>query len=331
MRRDVVATDTSGQEPKKVHEHDAGVVGPVMFYVGVNSAVSAAKRAELAVRELERAGGFDRRVLVVWVPTGMGWMIPKAAAALEQLYRGDSAIVAIQYSFLPSWLAAFVDAGLANDAGTALFNAVRARWSELPADRRPKLLLFGKSLGTAGVEAPFAGGDVSSSVSNMVTRTDGALIVGAKHSNPIHSQLTRERDPGSPVWLPVFDGGRSVRFVNRGPDQPALDADWPVPRVVYLQHPSDPVTFWSVEAVWWPPEWMSRPRGFDVPDRVRWFPIVSAVQAVGDMLDQLGPPPGFGHVYSTDYVRGWVSLGRPDGWEEADTARLEQLVNSMTG
>jgi uncharacterized membrane protein len=329
--RDFVATATTVHELAMFHGADAGLAEPVRVYVGVRSAASAAARAELAVRELERAGGFHRRVLVVWVPTGSGWMIPEAAVALEHLHRGNTAIVAMQYSFLPSLLAVFLDAGLATEAGSMLFNAVHARWSDLPPDRRPKLVLFGKSLGTAGVEVPFVGGDASSSVANMVARTDGALIAGAKHRNPIHSQLTRERDPGSPVWQPVFDGGRSVRFVNRGPDQPALDADWPAPRVVYLQHPSDPVTFWSVEALWWPAEWMSRPRGFDVPDRVRWFPIVSGVQAVGDMLAQLGPPPGFGHVYSTDYVKGWVSVAPPDGWEEADTARLEQLVDNIAG
>jgi len=92
-----------------------------------------------------------------------------------------------------------------------------------------------------------------------------------------------------------------------------------------------PVTFWSIEALWWPAEWMSRPRGFDVPDRVRWFPIVSGVQAVGDMLGQLGPPPGFGHVYSTDYVKGWVSAVPPDGWGEADSVRLERLIDNTAG
>src|SRR5262245_58381274 len=284
MGRDFVATATTVYELETFHGADAALAEPVRVYVGVRSAASAAERAELAVRELERAGGVDRRVLVVWVPTGSGWMIPEAAAALEQLHRGNTAIVAMQYSFLPSLLAVFLDAGLANEAGTVLFDAVHARWSDLAPDRRPKLVLFGKSLGTAGVEAPFVGRDASSSVANMVARTDGALIVGAKHSNPIHSQLTRERDPGSPVWQPVFERGRSVRFMNRDPGQPALDADWPAPRFVYLQHPSDPVTFWSLEALWRPAEWMSRPRGFDVPDRVRWFPIVSGVQAVGDLL-----------------------------------------------
>src|SRR5215831_9909122 len=173
MGRDFVATATSAQELAMFHGADAELADPVRVYVGVRSADSTEQQAQLAVRELERAGGFDRKVLVVWVPTGTGWMVPKAAASLEQLHRGDTAIVAIQYSFLPSVLAAFMDPGLANQAGITLFNSVRARWSELPADRRPKLVLFGKSLGTAGVEVPFVGVDASSSVSNLVTRTDG--------------------------------------------------------------------------------------------------------------------------------------------------------------
>jgi uncharacterized membrane protein len=326
-----IATVTTTRDLRAFHGINARLADPVRVYVGLRSADSAAARAALAVRELERAGGFERKVLVVWVPTGMGWMIPRAAAALEQLYRGDSAIVAIQYSFLPSWLAAFVDAGRANDAGIVLFNAVRARWLELPRDRRPKLLLFGKSLGTAGVEAPFVGVDASSSLSNMVTRTDGALIAGAKHSNPIHAQLTRERDPGSPVWLPVFDRGRSVRFVNRDPERPALDAEWSAPRIVYLQHPSDPTVFWGIEASWRPPEWMAQPRGFDVPHGVRWFPIVSALQALADVLNQLRAPSGFGHVYSTDYVKAWASIVPPEDWTEADSERLDQFIATIVG
>lgn len=331
MGRDFVATVTTARELKSFHGAAVELHDPVRVYVGLRSAESATARAQLAVRELERAGGFERKVLVVWVPTGTGWMIPKAATALEQLHRGDTAIVAIQYSFLPSLLAVFLDAGLANEAGTALFDAVQARWSQLPPDRRAKLVLFGKSLGTVGVEASFVGIDAASSVANMVARTDGVLLAGPKHGNPIHSQLTRERDPGSPVWQPVFDEGRSVRFLNRNPDQPALLAEWRAPRIAYLQHSADPVAFWSVDALWWPPPWMNQPRGFDVPDNIRWFPIVSGVQAAGDLFDQLGPPPGFGHDYSGEYVRGWVNVLPPDGWTSADTERLEKLIDDIAG
>src|SRR5262249_30866537 len=317
--REFVATATTMRDLRLFHPVEAELVDPVRVYVGVRSADSAQRRAQLAVRELERAGGFDRKVLVVWVPTGTGWMIPKAAASLEQLHRGDTAIVAIQYSFLPSKLAVFMDAGLANEAGITLFNAVRARWSSLPPDRRPKLVLFGKSLGTAAVEALFVGADASSSVANIVARTDGVLIAGPKQSNPIHSQLTRERDPGSLFWQPIFDRGRSVRFLNRDPHQAVLDGDWSAPRIVYLQHPADPAVFWSANALWWPPAWMARPRGFDVPDATHWFPIVSGVQAVVDLFNQLNVPPGFGHDYSTEYVKGWASVVPPAGWKDADT------------
>jgi len=35
-------------------------------------------------------------------------------------------------------------------------------------------------------------------------------------------------------------------------------------------------------------------------------------------------PPGFGHNYQLDYVRGWADVVPPNGWTAADTARLEQ-------
>jgi len=327
--RTFAATATSRKALAKFHGTDAGLVEPVRVYVGLRSADSTEQRARLAVRELERAGGFNRKVLVVWVPTGTGWIVPKAATSLEQLYGGDTAIVAIQYSLLPSLLANFVDTGLADKAAIALFDAVHARWSELPPDRRPKLVLFGKSLGAAGVEAVFAGADASSSLANMAARMDGALIVGGKQSNPVHAQLTRERDRGSPFWQPVFDGGRSARFLNLDPHQAALGADWPAPRLVYLQHPGDPAVFWTARALWRPPPWLAQPRGFDVPRAMHWFPVVTGVQAAGDVLNMLaGVPPGFGHNYSSqEYVLGWASVVPPQGWTDADTKRLAQFID----
>jgi uncharacterized membrane protein len=325
--RNFVAEATTRGELEAFHGPDGHPVDPVRVYVGMRSAPTLQERAELAVRELERTGGFDRHVLVVWVPTGSGWMIPEAAEALEQLYDGDSAIVAIQYSYLPSLFSVFLDPGLAETAGKTLFDAVEQRWRQLPRDRRPELLLFGKSLGASGVEAPFAGADASSSLANLVARTDGALIVGAQHGNTILSQLTNARDPRSPVWQPVFDDGHTVRFVTRDASQPSLTGPWPSPRVVYLQHPSDPVPFWGVSALWRPPEWMDQPRGYDVPGAARWFPIVSAVQAVADQVHQLSPPPGFGHDYATEYVMGWADVAPPPGWTDSDTRRLEAFLD----
>jgi len=326
--RNFVSSATTLEDLRMFYGPGAELAQPVRVYVGLTSAGSVKQRAELAVRELDRAGGFDREVLAVWVPTGTGWMIPEAAEALETLHRGDTAIVAVQYSSLPSLISVFVDPGAEIETASALFAAVHRHWSNLPADRRPRLVLFGKSLGTAGVEALFAGPDASTSIGRIVARTDGILLVGAKHSNPIHAQVTRGRDPGSPVWQPLFENGRSVRFLSRDADRPASDSSWRMPRIAYLQHPSDPVPFWGIEALWRPPEWMDRPRGFDVPDAAGWYPIATALHAVNDLLFQLSTPPGFGHVYSTDYARGWASVLPPPGWNPADTERLERFVHA---
>ena len=323
--RDFVAQATPEEALAAFWGEDGEVVEPVRVYVGLDSAASSEARADLAVQDLERAGGFEREVLVVATTTGTGWVDPDAAEAIEQLHGGDTAIVAQQYSFLPSWIGALVEDDRASEAGTDLFEAVYREWSTQPEDDRPALVVFGLSLGSFGAEAPFAGADGEASVANILARTDGALFVGGTYDNRILSQLTEERDEGSPVWRPVVDDGLSVRFVNRDPDASDL-GDWPEPRLLYIQHPSDPVTFVGPDAFWSPPEWMDQPRGFDVPDQGGWFPIVTGVQGVFDLMAGFAAPPGFGHDYRLDYVDGWAAVVPPEGWTEADTARLESLL-----
>ena len=121
---------------------------PIRAYAGTASAPDEEGRAALAVRDLERAGGFERAHLLVVNTTGSGWVVPQAAAAFEYMTGGDCAIVAMQYSHLPSWMSDLVDRERARDAGRELFDAVFERWSRLPVEARPKLLVFGESLGS---------------------------------------------------------------------------------------------------------------------------------------------------------------------------------------
>jgi uncharacterized membrane protein len=74
----------------------AGIADPIRVYVGLRSAETAEDRADLAVREFERTGAFDRAVLVVTTVTGTGWVDPDAAAAVENLHSGGTAMVAMQ-------------------------------------------------------------------------------------------------------------------------------------------------------------------------------------------------------------------------------------------
>ena len=53
-----------------------GAMEPIRVYVGLRAADTGRERAELALRELIRAGAFDRSYLVIVNPTGTGWMDP---------------------------------------------------------------------------------------------------------------------------------------------------------------------------------------------------------------------------------------------------------------
>ncbi|MGN6461015.1 MAG: alpha/beta-hydrolase N-terminal domain-containing protein, partial [Pseudolabrys sp.] len=72
---------------------------PVRVYVGLRSASTAQARAQLALAELQRQGGFDRAMLVVITPTGTGWVDPAAMGPIEYLQDGNVSSVAVQYSY----------------------------------------------------------------------------------------------------------------------------------------------------------------------------------------------------------------------------------------
>jgi uncharacterized membrane protein len=252
-------------------------------------------------------------------------MDSNAARALEQLHAGDTSIVAIQYSYLPSFLSLVVDSSTVVEAGAALFDAVHERWSALPEQDRPRLIVFGASLGAIGAETPFAGPDVAASVANFAARTDGALIVGSLGWNPILRQLTDARDTDTPHWQPIYRGGETVRFLAGG-IRPGLDEAWASPRVLYLQHPTDPVGYLALDGLWSPLDWMDEPRGHGVPPDTGWFPVVSAVQAVADISFSASLPSGYGHDYRVDYADAFARVAPPSGWTDADTTRLEAYL-----
>jgi uncharacterized membrane protein len=293
---------------------------PVRAYVGLASAADVGERAALAALELERAGGFDRSVLVVVTTTGTGWVDPAASDSLEYEFNGDTAMVAMQYSYLPSWMSFLVDQVKARDAGRALFDAVYGIWADLPADARPALYVFGESLGTFGGEAAFSG------LADIENRTDGVLWAGPPNFNALWRDIVSDREEDSPEWLPVVDGGRTVRFADEAPDLTRPPGPWGEPRVVYLQNASDPIVWWSPQLIFNHPDWLRGERGPDVSPGMVWLPLVTFWQVTADMAFSTGVPDGHGHSYRADYVNGWADVAQPPGWTDADTARLRPVV-----
>ncbi|GAA1166684.1 putative membrane protein [Kitasatospora gansuensis] len=295
---------------------------PVRVYVGLRSADTLAHRAALAVAELDRTGGFTRQVLVIVSTTGSGWVNEQIATPPEYLYGGDSALVAMQYSYLPSWIS-FLTEGEASDAGAALIDAVHAHWSTLPADHRPKLLVAGESLGSYATERAYPDG-----IAGLASRTDGALLVGPTPDNPIRRDVTDGRDRGSPVWRPLYQDGRTVRFAQTPADLDLPGGPWDRPRVVYLQNGSDPVTWWEPSLIWRRPQWLEQPRAADVSPTMRWYPLVTFWQVTCDLAVSNDVPAGYGHRFGTLPVYAWARIAPPPGWTDADSARLDARLRA---
>ena len=300
---------------------------PIRVYVGLRSADDLDARTDLAIAELERTGAFERSVLVVDATTGTGWVDENVADSVEFLHGGDTAQVAMQYSYLPSWVSFLVDRSEASTTSEQLITAVIDRVNDMnPADR-PRLLVFGESLGSYGTESAFT------SVRNLLANVDGALLVGPTFVNPLHRKLVEGRDRGSPVWRPIVDGGRSIRFAVEPADltderlYPAREP-WTEPRVVVLQNSSDPITYFDPDLLWSEPAWLRGRRGPDVSPSMRWIPVVTFWQVAADLAFSMGVPAGHGHRYGSNVVDAWVSISAPEGWSDADTAALRTLIDA---
>ncbi|WP_250036877.1 alpha/beta hydrolase [Paractinoplanes maris] len=294
---------------------------PIRVYAGLDSAGTPTERAELAVRELERTGGFSRQVLCLITTTGTGWVNAQGVDPLEYMYNGDTALVSMQYSYLPSVISFLVDRDRARAAGRALVDEVYGVWSKMPVGQRPQLLVFGESLGSFGSEAAFSGsGDIRN-------RVDGMLLVGPPSSNELWRQFVEDRDPGTPEVLPRYEQGAMIRFAA----DPAADlarpaTPWDRPRVVYLQYPSDPITWWSPGLALNRPDWLAEERGYDVLPAMRWYPLITWAQVSADMAVSNNVPAGHGHNFGAAPVTAWAEIAPPDGWTPERTAALTALI-----
>ena len=292
---------------------------PIRVYAGRTSADSVEGIAGQVIAELHRTHAFERKVLAVVTTTGRGWVNPNVAAALEYVNGGDTAIASMQYSFLPSALSFIADRETPQLAGQALFDAVHRVWVALPEVKRPKLVVFGESLGSFGGQSAFASG------ADIVSRTDGALLVGTPNFAQPWGRLTADRDPGSLQRLPVIDGGRHIRFASRTSDV-NLAAPWEFPRVVFWQHASDPITWWSFDLLLHRPDWLREPLGPDVDPGMRWLPLVTFWQVTLDMIFSADVPYGYGHAFGPDAADLWVDILAPKGWDPALTQRIQDAI-----
>jgi uncharacterized membrane protein len=315
--REFIATGPVSKDLSSFSGQDS--LEPIRVYVGLRSADTPEARAKLALEELKRVGGFERSVLIVVMPTGTGWIDPAAMDTVEYLHGGDVASVAIQYSYLTSWLSLLVEPGYGAEAARALFAEIYGHWTTLPKESRPRLYLHGLSLGALSSEQ-------SAELFEVIGDPyHGALWSGPPFPSRIWRAVTSDRSPATPAWLPRFRDGSYVRFTSQESALAIPDAHWGPMRIVYLQYASDPVTFFEHQSLYREPDWMMAPRGPDVSPELRWYPVVTLLQLTLDMAMATTAPMGHGHVYAPEhYIDAWIEVTGVQGWNGEQITRLKQ-------
>lgn len=281
---------------------------PIRVYSGMPTGGSGIEQAAATVvAELHRTGAFDRAVILIAASTGSGWVDEWQVQPLEFLTRGNCATASLQYSYVPSALNWLTGLEPAQEASAALFAAVRAELDLMDEADRPALFVCGESLGA------FASESVFESFEDVLARVDGALWVGTPAFTPMHAALTAARHKGSPEVAPVVNNGRRVRFVNEPSD---LRTDlygrelgpWGFPRVVYAQHPSDPVVWWTNKLIWTQPDWLRERAGRDVSLNVEFTRFATYIQVLADLPVAGTAPGGHGHTYHEELIPLWRGI-----------------------
>ena len=281
---------------------------PIRVYSGMPTGGAGIEQAAATVvAELHRTGAFDRAVILIAASTGSGWVDEWQGQPPEVLTRGNCATASLQYSYVPSVLNWLTGLEPAQEASAALFAAVRAELDLMDEADRPALFVCGESLGA------FASQSVFESFEDVLARVDGALWVGTPAFTPMHAALTAARHKGSPEVAPVVHNARRVRFVNEPSD---LRTDlygrelgpWGFPRVVYAQHPSDPVVWWTNKLIWTQPDWLRERAGRDVSLNVEFTRFATYIQVLADLPVAGTAPGGHGHTYHEELIPLWRGI-----------------------
>lgn len=301
---------------------ESGASHPVRVYIGVESEpMYATGRSEMALEEMERLGAFDRSYLLLVSPTGTGWVDHTVAETAEILARGDIATVCIQYGKAPSFLEV-QGVSLGRAQFRQLLWGVRQRLAAVPPESRPKVLVFGESLGAWS--------------SSDVIMHQG--IAGFDHYG-IESALWFGL-PGLARWSrtgmregrnPLTPEGTVAAFDRFEQYRELTDDQKAALRAIVVDHDNDPISQMSLRLAVKRPPWLDGEPRRNVPEGMRWQPVMTFIQVIADAMNAMVTIPGeyksFGHDYrgdTLDFVAAAYDL--PDHTEEQARSIHETLV-----
>ncbi|MEI8083173.1 MAG: alpha/beta-hydrolase family protein, partial [Actinomycetes bacterium] len=319
--RNFVGSGPTAQQITEVTGRPA--LEPIRTYAGLQSADTISAQAQLAVRDLVRAGGLKRAAIIVYTPSTNGMVDPTSSAAAEYVLGGNVASVSLQYTVLPSFLSLFLSTQASLDAGTDLLNAVNSTVDALPVDQRPRVYAYGESLGAFGSQAPFNG----KGVAGFLDQVDGAVWAGTPALTGYWQQINSLATAG-PTWAPIVDDGHVLRYAATPAGIAKPPTAWGSSRGLFLQNATDPVVWWNPSLIFTRPGWLDAPRGPGVPETMRWLPLVTFEQVFIDMPPAGSMPPGVGHNYLTTIGDAWVAVLQPPVWTADNQSKMQQALGN---
>jgi uncharacterized membrane protein len=291
-----LSIETVMQEPAKAT--------PIQVFVGLDSAPSPKERVELALAEMDRTGAFDRSLIVLASPTGTGYINYVAMAAVQYLTRGDVATVTMQYSKRPSPLS-LTKVKDAREQNRLLWLRIVQRLHDQPSSQRPKVVVFGESLGAHTSQDVFLHWGT---LGPEALGIDRALWIGTPYGSGWMHEIT------GPERLDVDKD--AIAVVNDFAQLKELgDERRSRLRYVLLSHDNDGVTKFGPDLLTTAPAWLgpdrplmkevpgASPRG--IPPAMRWRPITTFWQSLVDMKNAQIPGTyrAWAHDYRPDLAR----------------------------
>lgn len=294
---------------------------PVRVVAGYESAPSSDERAALCLEEMEAVGAFDRSLICIASPTGVGYVSYVFTETLEYLTGGDCATVVPQYALVPSALALF-DTHDGVNLQRRVIELVRDRIASMKPEDRPRLVQFGESLG-AQVAMDVAHPDGTEVYDRL--GLDAGLYLGVPFRTAVWNSW--RANPGG-----VDPHGRFTLVASSaelGRDRAAR----PGPRHVLVVHDDDPVNKFSYRMVVQRPWWMGPPttRPPMVPRETVWRPVTTFALTLVDLVNGMNFKPGTfvrqGHDYRIDTLEAvqWA-YGLPCSPEVA--ASIDQALKA---
>ena len=278
------------QEPAKAQ--------PIVIFVGLDNGATAKDRVELALAEMDRTDAWSRSLIMLISPTGTGYVNYVATACAQYMTRGDIATVTLQYSKRPSPLSLGKVKG-AKEQNRLLWLRILERVRAMPPEKRPRVVIFGESLGALTSQSPFAGWGT---VGPEALGIDRALWIGTPEGSSWRHELVGPDRPDvdKGVFAVVND---YEQFCEIPEDERARV------RYVLLSHDNDGVTKFGPGLLAHRPDWLgdNRPPMQEIPGRsprgipasMRWRPVTTFFQSLVDMKN--AQIPGAFRAWAHDY------------------------------